>query len=182
LSLSLLSTMTIAVSAVVKSSKILQSAVCIYCILILLIASLIGMGKVGDLSFSVRWIISLVLIFLAMLALSTVFLRRKTFHIDISGIGQIRLKEDSGIGGLRRQREEHKNGNSSHLVQLRKDSTIWPYLLLLRLRAEDRRIHTLVILPDCMDRQAFRTLAIACRWIAAQNVHPADTKVRRAKE
>jgi hypothetical protein len=173
--------MTITVSALVKPSKILQLAVCINGILILLIATLIGMGKVGELSFLMRWTISAAMIVVAALALSTVFLRRKTFHIDISGIGQIRLKEDIGIGGLRRQREEHKNGNSSHLVQLMEDSTIWPYLLLLRLRAENRRIHTLVILPDCMDQHAFRTLAVACRWIAAQNVHHVDTKARRAK-
>jgi toxin CptA len=174
--------MTIAVSAVVKPSKILQLAVCINCFLILFIAALIGMGKVGELSFPMRWTISLALILLAVLAISYVFLSRKTFHIDISGIGQIRLKEDNGIGGLRRQQEKHKNGNSSHLVQLMQDSTLWPYLLLLRLRAEDRRIHTLVIFPDCMDRQAFRTLAVACRWIAAQNVHNVDAKAGCAKE
>jgi toxin CptA len=174
--------MSIAVSAVVKPSKLLQLGVCIGCLLVLCIALLVGLGKVGELSVQIRWTTFSALVLLGVWAFFYVFLNRKTFHIDISGIGQIRLKEDIGIGELRRQQEKQGKGNGIHVVQLMKDSTLWAHLLLLRLRAEDRRIRTLVILPDCMDRQTFRALAVACRWIAAHNVHHVDTKRYGAKK
>ncbi len=146
------------------------------CVLVIGIAVAIGLGKVGELSFRFRWILFAVLASSGMLAFFYVFLSRKTFHIDISGIGQIRLKEDIGIDDLSRQQEEQEKVGSARMVQLMEDSTIWPGLLLLRLRADDRRICTLVILPDCMDSQTFRALMVACRWIAAHNVHHTYTK------
>ncbi len=168
--------MSIAVSAVVKPSKLLQLSLCIGCLLILYIAVAIGTGKVGELSPQPRWAIVSMLVWSALAAFFYVFLNRKTFHIDISGIGQIRLKEDISIGDLKRQQERQKRENGMHLVQLMENSTLWPYMLLLRLRAEDQRIRTLVVLPDSMDSQTFRTLKVACRWIAAHNVHNANTK------
>jgi len=168
--------MSIAVSAVVKPSKLLQLCVGIGCLLILYVAAAIAMGSVGELSFQLRWAIAFALVFSGVLAFLHVFLSRKTFHIDISGIGQIRLKEDTDIGDLKRQQEKQNRENSMYPVRLMENSTIWPYLLLLRLRAEDRRIRTLVVLPDCMDSQAFRALQVACRWLAAHNVHNAGIK------
>lgn len=171
-----LSTMTIAVSAVVKPSKLLQSGLIATGLLMLGIAALIGIGRIGELSIQQRGLLCAVLVFPGILAFFYVFLSRKTFHIDISGIGQIRLKEDTGIDEMKRQQKEQGKGDSINVVRLMEDSTIWPNLLLLRLRTEDHRVRTLVILPDCMDGHAFRALKVACRWIAAHNVHHADIK------
>jgi toxin CptA len=173
--------MTIAVSAVVKPSKLLLRSVCISCLSVLCIAVAIGLGKVGGLPIQLRWTLFAGLVLSAMTAFFYVFLNRKTFHIDISGIGQIRFKEDIDIDGSSRQQEKQGKGSSTYVAELMNDSTIWPCLLLLRLRAEDQRTRTLVILPDCMDSQTFRALAVACRWIAAHNVHHAYTKEWGAK-
>lgn len=169
-------TMSIAVSAVVKPSRLLLLGISISCLVVLGIAAAVGAGKVGELPFQLRWILLAGLVLSGISAFFYIFLNRKTFHIDISGIGQIRLKEDTGIGDLKRQREKQETENSIQVVQLLGNSTIWPYLLLLRMRAEDRRIRTLVILPDCMESHTFRALKVACRWIAAHNVHHANTR------
>jgi len=55
------------------------------------------------------------------------------------------------------------------MVQLSRDSTLWPCLLLLRFRTDDGKIMTLPILPDCVSPHSFRALLVACRWVATQN-------------
>ncbi len=54
-------------------------------------------------------------------------------------------------------------------VHLLPDSTLWPHLLVLRLRSEDGGIRTVPILPDSTSRESFRALAAACRWLAARS-------------
>lgn len=177
-----LHTMSIAVSAVVKPSKLLSLGVYIVCLTLLCMAAAVGAGRAGNFSTSIRWTLFAILVSSAAIAVSYIFLSRKTFHIDVSGIGQIRLKEDISIDELKRQKEKQRKACSTEVVELMDGSTLWPYMLLLRLRAEDQRIRTLVVLPDCMDSQNFRALSVACRWIAAHNVHNASTTGWGAKK
>jgi hypothetical protein len=98
---------------------------------------------------------------------------RKTYHLDISGIGQIRLNEyRQGAAANRVERYTDIEGGGE-VVQLLGDSTLWPMLLLLRLQKPSGRVAIVHILPDCLDRKAFRTVCVACHWIAAQNNRPA---------
>lgn len=166
--------MSIAVSAIVKPSKIFLILVSTICMAIVCMAIIIGMSEIGELTLRGRLFISFLLAASGISAFFYVFFNRKTFHIDISGIGQIRLKEYNGIDDLMRQKEKHGKGDSIGTVQLEKDSTLWPYLLLLRLSAVNRGVSTLIIFPDSMERESFKALMVACRWIAAHNIHADD--------
>jgi toxin CptA len=59
------------------------------------------------------------------------------------------------------------SGSRGEIVRLMTDSTIWPGLLLLRLKSEDQRVTIVNILPDSIHGDGFRALSVACRWIAA---------------
>jgi hypothetical protein len=169
--------MSIALSAVVKPSRILLVSVGIICLAVVCLAVTINVTETGEFTLHGRLFVSSLLAVIGISAFFYVFLNRKTFHIDISGIGQIRLKEYNGIDDLMRQKEKHGKGDSIGTVQLANDSTLWPYLLLLRLRAVNQRVSTLIIFPDSMGREDFRALMVACRWIAAHNVHADEVTI-----
>jgi hypothetical protein len=96
---------------------------------------------------------------------------RKSLHIDISENGQITVEEDNGINPARRKNLPAQAGSVKEEVALRHDSTLWQSLLLLRLERQDGRRINVVILPDCMSRESFRALRVACSWIAARREH-----------
>ncbi|MYM66658.1 hypothetical protein GTP45_07410 [Pseudoduganella sp. FT55W] len=50
-------------------------------------------------------------------------------------------------------------------------STLWPRLLLLRLQDETGRVQLLTVLPDCVARQQWRTVALACRAAARAQIN-----------
>jgi toxin CptA len=157
--------MSIAVSAVVQPSRLLFAALGGMCVGIVFVAATIILGWVGDLSIHFRSLIAASCFFAAFIGFYWTTRARKTFRIDISDIGQIRLEEYIGVRGLASPTEPAK----SIVVDLMPDSTIWPHLLLLRLRSENGQIFVLPILRDCVGNEAYRALSIACRWIAAQN-------------
>ena len=84
---------------------------------------------------------------------------RNPRRIDISGVGQIRAAvyldvhgADAGAAG----------------ASLLAGSTLWPDLLLLRLRHGDGGVLVLVLWRGNVSAGAFRPLAVACRAIAAR--------------
>lgn len=77
----------------------------------------------------------------------------KPAHIDISGVGRIRLTV------YRKQGLE---------VSLVPGSTFWPQLMLLRLQPGQGRPRWLLVLPDSVAAPQFRRLALALRAIAAR--------------
>lgn len=162
--------MSIAISAVVNPSRLLLAAIGGMCGGIAFAAGMVGLSKVGELSFYPRCVMAGLCALTAFLGFFQAFWKRKTFRIDISGIGQIRLMEYNGVADSSRQREWPNGEDNGELVQLAAGSTIWPYLLLLRLEAEGRRTVVLPILPDCVGADNFRALSVACRWIAAHNI------------
>nr|WP_148415431.1 protein YgfX [Noviherbaspirillum massiliense] len=135
----------------------------------ILVGVLIGAGKVGELPVAPRYSIAIFCLFLAFFGLCHTARHRKHLHIDISGTGLIRLAE---IGD---NYHSCKHAKWPHLYQDREivilldDSTMWSWLLLLRLKTQDGKIRVLPILPDSVSRDSFRALAVACRWIAARN-------------
>lgn len=82
----------------------------------------------------------------------------KPLRIDISGVGQIRLTVYQSMGGA-----EGALG-----ARLLPGSTLWPGLLLLRLRCDDGAVLSLLLWPGNVAGAAFRPLAVACRLIAAR--------------
>ncbi|MDC8758444.1 flagellar hook-length control protein [Janthinobacterium fluminis] len=77
----------------------------------------------------------------------------KPQRLDISGVGQIRLTVYQGRTGA---------------ATLLPGSTLWPGLLLLRLRCEDGATRSLPLWPGTVGGAAFRPLAVACRLIAVR--------------
>jgi hypothetical protein len=161
--------MSIAVSVVVKPSRLLLITVGSMCFGIAVAAGMIGFAKVGELSLYPRLAIAGGCFFAGLSGFYWTVQARKTFHIDISGVGQIRLVETSVLAASSRQDEWLNSNNGGAVVRLMSDSTIWPYLLLLRLQDERHRIKVLPILRDCVAADGFRALSVACRWIATQN-------------
>lgn len=86
---------------------------------------------------------------------------RKRLHIDISGVGQIRLAVYQDMGGV---------ANEGAVVSLLAGSTLWPGLLLLRLGVAGGGSVAVAIWPGNVAAGAFRPLSVACRAIAARNI------------
>jgi toxin CptA len=158
--------MSIAVSSVVKPSRLLRATVGCMCFGAALIGCILGLGQVGNSLLLARVSVAGVCIFLALMGANWIARNKKIRRIDISGAGQIRLTEyqvpEDAVPGTDRM----KGPNSGDVVRLMADSTLWPNLLLLRLQAEDRRISVLPILHDSVTADDFRALSVACRWIA----------------
>lgn len=162
---------SIAVSAVIRPSRMLLCAVTLFSLVSLLIAIGVSFGLVGALSTYVRTFVLCLTLIAVFCALKWLLCQRKIVRLDISMNGQIRLVEHNGLTGLSLLCRE-KSGDNSPL-QLMPDSVLWSRMLLLRLKTEERGCITLLILRDSINAHAFRALSVACRWIAAQN-NPAN--------
>lgn len=99
---------------------------------------------------------------------------RKTFHIDISGIGQIRLTQYIGMSTSTQNTDTPLDGSSGKLVHLQPDSILWSHFMLLRLKAENGKIVSIPVLKDSVVSTGFARLLVACKWIIAQ---PASHKI-----
>lgn len=109
--------------------------------------------------------------------------KTKPRRLDLTGIGQIRLAEDShnavgngpdahanagaNAGGSTGANADPDAG-AAGLVTLASGSTLWPMLLLLRLRRTDGRIVALPVWRSASACGAFRPLAVALRVLAAR--------------
>lgn len=81
-------------------------------------------------------------------------------RIDISGVGQIRLTVQQGMGAGSRMAE------ATMPMTLLPGATVWPCCILLRLRAEDGAAWPLVLLPDAVGAGQYRALAVAVRALS----------------
>jgi hypothetical protein len=156
--------MSIAVSAEIRPSVLLRWLSFCFGVALGVSAFLLwqaGQGEVGDVRPTLAIVCAITSLRFILFPSST----RKSFRIDVTGTGQILLTDTEGA--LLAQ-ARHSDLGRSEVVQLLGDSTLWSSFMLLRLRAESGRITELTILPDCMDREAYRALSIACRWVAAQ--------------
>jgi hypothetical protein len=161
--------MSIAVSAIVAPSRLLFALVCAMSSIVLVVGLMIVFGHVGELAPGVAVPLGAACVFAAVFGVYHGVARRKPIHIDISGEGRIRLRELHAARSCRYAEQPHLQGQGQ-LVSLLESSTIWPNLLLLRLQDEGGTTRTVPILPDCVSRDSFRALSVACRWIAAHGV------------
>lgn len=76
-------------------------------------------------------------------------------RIDISGVGQLRVTVQQGVGCV------------GMPMALLPGATAWPCCMLLRLRAEDGTVHSLVLLPDSVADGGYRALTVAVRALAS---------------
>jgi len=161
--------MSIAIYAVIKPSPTLHVLTCGMCLGVLSIAAAVALGLVGQLlPPALRILISVCCTFIAFSAFYQRLCSRSEFHIHISGSGQIRLAEckPAGPGSTNKSSSLAKMGMEARLMPA---TTIWPWLLLLRLQLDDRSVVVVPIFPDCVPANTFRTLSVACRWLAARD-------------
>lgn len=156
--------MSISIHVVVKPSRILFALTGGMCCGILFIGAVIGIGMVGNLSHASQAVIGLDSVFIAFSVLYQQARTRSEFHIDISGSGQIRLTELKSINIAKKSNRLLVANAEARLMAA---TTIWPWLLLLRLQLNDKAIITVPILPDCMPADTFRALSVSCRWLGA---------------
>lgn len=159
--------MSIAVSAVVHPSRILLALTGATASGAAFIGFAIGLGLVGDLPGPTRLAVAALVLFLAFFGFYHGTRNRKTIQLDISGTGQIRLLKLVGEPPCTATNRPHLR-EIGEVVRLMSDSTIWPYMLLLRLRYDEGGIAIVPIFPDSVSRDGFRALSVACRWIATQ--------------
>lgn len=133
--------MSIAVSVFVHPSRLLRLAQGGFCLSLALVACAAPFWQ------------GLALAGAALAALWGAIRPAKPAHIDISGVGRIRLTV------YRNQGRE---------VRLLPGSTFWPQLMLLRLQPEQGGSRWLLVLPDSVAAPQFRRLALALRAIAAR--------------
>ncbi|ABR91411.1 Hypothetical protein mma_1361 [Janthinobacterium sp. Marseille] len=153
--------MSIAVSAVVKQSRLLSGLLLLMCAGLVLIGGLLLFAQVGDLSLMMRSLLAVACFASGSYVFFQTLKSGKIYKIHISGSGQIRLlAKPEGGADL---------ADEGELVELLPDSTLWPGLLLLRLQNEGLQTHNVVILPDSVSAESFRALLVACRWIVMRH-------------
>ena len=160
--------MTIAVSVVVHPSRVLLLAVHAMAAMAALAAILILFGAY-EFSQGLRLQISAIATICAGAAVFKFRRARKTFHIDISGIGQIRLTQYSVVSAFPISTSLALDGLSGQVVHLSPDSILWPQFLLLRLKPKQGSTLSIPVLIDSVGGSGFAKLSVSCRYIAGRN-------------
>lgn len=132
------------------------------------VGGVIAAGYVGNLGALARLATCTLVFFLAFFGFYHGVRHRKTLHIDISDAGRIRIAEVVPMTSCMDADRPHFKTDTI-IVGMMDNSTIWPNLLMLRLRMNDGRITVLPIVQDSISREAFRALSVTCRWIAARS-------------
>ncbi|MDL2355074.1 MAG: flagellar hook-length control protein [Pseudomonadota bacterium] len=150
--------MSIAVSAVIIPSRLLRFALACFA------AANLGaaLALAADLARPVRLPLTLApacLVAAAALLLASVRRTPTARRIDISGLGQLRLTVQQGIGA---------DAAPATVARLLAGSTVWPGLMLLRLRCDNGAVVALALLPDSVNPGQFRRLSVAIRDVASR--------------
>lgn len=157
--------MSIAVSAIIRPSRMLAAIVFTMSGVLLGAAALLWLEADSIFHESLAGACALAGSALGLFPL----LRRKSVRIDVTGIGQIRLADTSSDAQIA---STNPSMRGVEVVQMLRDSTFWSSLMVLRLQSGSGRVTVLTILPDSMERSAFHALSVACRWIAARQISP----------
>lgn len=157
--------MSIAVSADIKPSRLLLLIMASACLCVALVGIGVSLLMPAPLSYAMRGTLAVVCLLAAIIALLQVLRSRRTVWLHISATGQIRVVEHLVRSSARAKPQVMKAG----LAQLLAGTTIWPGLLLLRLRLESGKTRTIPILSDSVSQDTFRALSVACRWLISHN-------------
>ena len=149
--------MSIAVSAVIKPSRLLRVALAAYAAAGAGAAMALAFGLGGH--FHVPLVLAGACAAVALVAGRAAVAAATTRGIDISGLGEIRLTVQHSIGS-----------QQGALVRLLPGSTVWPQLLLLLLKdADSGAVSALAILPDSVAPGQFRKIAVSINAIARRD-------------
>jgi len=160
--------MSIALTVVVRPSRILNALLRSMCFCVASVGIAIGFAWVSDLSLPYRLPIAITCILTATACLYAESYRN-TYRISISGDGQIRLSEYDAVFDATICSACDDASGEVFLVSLQDNSIIWPQLLLLHLKADNKKTFIVPIFLDGLSASGFRSLSVACRWIATHN-------------
>ena len=146
-------------------------------IVIMMTSLCVGIGMytslvmAAHLPLATRLIMPIVSLFGIVFVRRWVKMHKIPYRIDISNAGQIRiaLPESSDAKNVMPQ-----NSESDIQFFLLPTSTIWATMLVLNLRSNDGKAITLMMLSDSLSQESFRTLSVACRWIAGRGIRQCD--------
>ena len=158
--------MSIAVSSVIKPSRLLLAIFSCLCAGIALATYLVVVIQMRHAGVGAQVTVAGVCAALVGVMFHHLFQRQRIVRIDISGEGQIRLT--SQIDGHDNDKNVHAQ-SSGDLMTLLPGSTLWSRMLILRLINDPGQTKVLIVLPDSLSGDEFRSLSVACRWIAAHN-------------
>ena len=155
--------MSIAVSAVIKPSRLLRVALAAFGVASAGAAMALLSGHFGRFHFP--QVLGGACLLGAFMAWRAAAGATTTRRVDISGLGEIRLTVQHSIGTTRQSWTA-----APQTVRLVAGSTVWPGLLLLSLRQDEHgALSVLAILPDSVPPDQFRKLAVAIVAIARRD-------------
>ncbi|MCM1129185.1 MAG: hypothetical protein NC211_05545 [Alistipes senegalensis] len=159
--------MSLSVSAQVYPSRFFSVCVLGMAALAGITGFLAVSGLAGTFSFYGSFAVFAVSLAAAFSFIFLYFREKKTFGIDISVSGQIRIRED--IRDVSRQAFfGQRAALDTEGFALARGTTIWPMLLLLRLHSTTAGKRRFLIFYDSVTETEFRALYIACSWLAAR--------------
>lgn len=94
----------------------------------------------------------------------------KMRRIDISGLGKLRVTVQQNGGETAAQSAAVDAG----LATLHAGSTVWPRMMMLLLCDGEGALSAVAVLPDSVDAEQFRALAVAVRTMGGQEARPHD--------
>jgi toxin CptA len=146
--------MTIAVSAVVRPSRIHRSL--LVGAGLALLAAALAVGLAASARFHASLFQAAILAAAGAVLMHAGSASAKTHRIDISGTGEMVLTVQQGLRMLGAGAED-----SAAAVALLPGSVVWPPLILLRLEGPGARVHVLPVWRDSVEPGAWRALAVA---------------------
>jgi toxin CptA len=152
--------MSIAVSAVIVPSRLLRRVLLCYGLANLGAGAALAAGLARP--FALAWLAAAACGLAGAAVLRALARRPNVRRIDISGLGQVRLTVQQGIGT--------RAAPPPVPMSLLPVSTVWPGLLLLRLCGDDGARCALLLLPDSVEAGQFRRLSVAVRDIASRKI------------
>lgn len=151
--------MSIAVSAVIVPSRLLRRVLLCFGLANLGAGAALGAGLAQP--FWLPWLGAGACLLAGTLLLCAPAALPKVRRIDISGLGQLRLTVQQGIGA---------NAATAAPMRLWPGSTVWPGLMVLRLRGDDGADMRIALLPDSVEPGQFRRVSVAIRDIAGRKI------------
>ena len=162
---------SIAVSAQVLPSASLFLMVTILALTIVLIGALLSFSLIDNLKPNVSVSLGFFSMLLSMCGWLVYWRTRHSVRIIITANGQTRVVEIATNSVM------DNASQVSPMANLLIGSTLWTRLLLLHFRLDNGRMKFIVILPDCVSEDVFRTLSVTCRWIASRGDSDNSMKV-----
>lgn len=149
--------MSIAVSAVVKPSRLLCGALATYAAANLAVGIVVLSAAPG--AFRAPVLAAAACLVAAAGAMGALGSARKKRLIDISGVGEMHVTVQQKLG---------ETGTQNMPCKLRPGSAVWPRLLMLRVLGDDGKAAVVAVFADSVSAEEFRALAVAIRAIGGR--------------